>query len=505
MKGIVIGGLAVAAVATGWGLTSSNAVDAAAVSADALYTVRRGSLTIAVVENGYLKAKNSEMLQPQFAREGTITWLAEEGSEVVEGDVLVEFDKTELKNQIEELKTSLIQFEMELEAARAELGIQERDNEAVVEKAELALQLKELALERYEKGDAPNELRKKILEKEKAASQYKRSQEKYAQVPELQAEGFLTKIQAEEERINLEEARINKENAERELELFQTYTEKMDLAQKQADVKDATRDLENAKIKASISLNEKQARVKQRELAVTTTKARIQQLEEELGHMTIRAPKPGTVHYGDPNRMWMRDQVKVGNRVHRGNTIITLPDLSVMQVLVQVHEADIDMVKEDMPVVVTVETHKGTSFPGKIEEIASVASSQSWEDSANKTFRVEITMEPIEVELRAGVTAKAEIQVEELRDVLQLPIHTVFPEGGKHYCYVYLDGEIERRQVSVGKNNAHYVVVTSGLAEGEQVLLYDPEEDGLPQIDQDTEGDGDEGGLPDLAGMESSS
>lgn len=446
------------------------------VKETSLHTVQRRDLRITVTENGYLKAENSLKMKPKFERQGRITWLVEEGKEVEEGDVLVEFDRSELEDQVSELKTSLIQYEMEHEAGVAELGIQERDNETMVEKAELALELAKLELERYESGSAPNERRKQVLAKEKADSEYERASERYEQVPELAKEGFLTAIQVEEERIRLREAEINKENAARELELFEKYTFKMELTKHQTAVKDAQRELDNAKIKAGINLKQKKAAVTQQQRKIDSTGTRIEQLNEEVGNMTMRAPQPGIVHYGDPGRPWMHDQVKIGNTLHKGNTIITLPDLSVMQVLLQVHEADIDLVEMDMPVVVTIETHKGLTFPAKVTEIAMVASSQSWEDQTNKTFRVEVTMDTTEIELRAGVTARAEIQVEVLEDVLQAPIHAVHAEGERHFCFVHRGGELVQRDVEVGKNNAHYVEVSSGLEEGDRVLLYDPRE-----------------------------
>ncbi len=460
----------------GWKVIGPDQVDAQSVPQSSLFSVKRDALKITVTENGYLKAKNSLKLQPEFERQGTIAWLIEEGEEVEEGTVLVEFDKTELEDQINELKTSLIQYEMEHEAGEAELGIQERDNETVVEKAELALELANLKLERYEKGDAPNELRKKTLAKEKADSEFTRAKERFEQVPDLAAEGFLTKIQVEEERIRLREAEINQENVTKELELFLEYTRRMETTQRETEAKDAERELENAHIKAAIKFKQKKAAVTQQQRRVDSTASRIEQLNGEMEHMTMKAPQQGLVHYGDPGRPWMHDQIKIGNTLRKGNTIITLPDLTVMQVLIQVHEADIDLVKLDMPVVVTVETHKGVPFPATITDIATVASSNSWEDSTNKTFRVEITMEPIDVEMRAGVTARAEIQVDELVDVLQVPIHAVRPEGEEHFCFVYIDGEVSKRTVKVGKNNAHRVEILEGLQQGEQVLLYDPRE-----------------------------
>ncbi len=501
---IVFGIMALLAVAGVFGtrfidLSSSRAEE---IPESAITEVRRADLSISVTENGYLKAKNNQEIKPLFRGAAQVTWLIEEGEEVEEGAILAEFDKTEMERRISDLENQLIQYEAEHEAATSALAIQERDNTASIEKAELQVELQGLELERYVKGDSPNENRKKVLAQEKAVSEHERAVERYEQVPELAKEGFLTKIQVEEERIRLREAEINKENAERELELYQTYTTAMELKQKQSNLRDAERELQNAREKAVINLKEKQARVTQKTRQLEQTRDQLDQQNEQLGHHTIKAPGPGIVYYGDPERRWMRDQIKVGNHLSSGHTMFTLPDLRDMQVLVQVHEADIDVVKEEMEVIVSVETHKDATFSAKVTDIASVATSQSWTDESNKTFQVEITMEPTEIKLRAGVTAKVEILIDKLEDVLQVPIHAVFPDSGKHYVFAWKDGSADRREVSVGKNNAHYVELVSGLEEGEHVLLYDPSEGGSIGVQSEDEEDEEGGGFSsELSGM----
>jgi len=449
------------------------------IESTALFTARVDTLSITVTEEGYLKAKKSVNLQPQFNRQGVISWIVEEGASVKEGDVLIEFEKTEITAEIDDLMNSLIQYETELEAARADLAIQERENEATIEDAELALEIARMNLERYEKGEAPNELRIKKLSVEEAETELKRADEQYLQVPQLHEEGFLTKIQVEEERIKVRRAQITLENAQKDLELFESYTYVMELTQKNADVKDRGRNLINAKEKAGINLKERQARTKQHERRVTSANVRLEKLKKELVAMTMKAPQAGIVHYGDPDNPWHREEVKVGNHVYRGMTLMTLPDLSEMQVLVQVHEADIDLVEKEMDVIITVESAKGQSFQGKVTKIASVASS-SWSDRNNKTFQIEITMDSNEAQLRAGISAKAEILVEELPEVLIVPIHAVIAEGGKYFCFVQQTEprSVLKRIVQVGKNNAHFVEIQEGLELGAQVLLYDPRESG---------------------------
>ena len=442
--------------------------------ADAVFEARRGDLKITVTENGYLKAKNSTELKPEFQRRGTITWLVEEGSEVEEGETLVEFDKSELEDQLEDARSSLIQYQTELEAAQAELTIQKRENESSVEKAELALEIAELNLEKYEEGEAPNERRKLVLATEKATSEYERADERFREAPRLEKEGFLTKIQVEEERIRLRETEIGKENAEKDLFLYEKYTHPIQLKQKKAEVKDARLALENAQEKSEISLKERQARVARHERQVTSAEQQIEKYEKDLEAMTMRAPTAGVVHYGDPKRPWTHDQVKVGNDVYHGNTVITLPDLTEMQVLVSIHEADIDQLEEGQDVSITLDSMKGRSFHGAVTKIDSVATSD-WSDSSNRTFGVEIDMTNLEgEELRAGISATVEIQIDELSDVLHVPIHAVFAEEGEHFVFVKKDSEPRRRSVTAGKNNSHYVEVIEGLEEGEAVLLFDP-------------------------------
>lgn len=450
--------------------------------AQALFTARRADLKIGVTENGYLKAKNNVEIKPQFSRASTITWLIEEGTAVEEGDKLAEFEKTDIENEIEEEENDLNQHQIELEAAQAELAIQRRDAAAQVETAEFALKMVKLKMEKYTKGEGPNERRKMELAAEKASSEHKRARERFEQIPDLAEQGFYTALEVERERISLREAEINEENADNDLAIWTKYTDPMQLEQLEVDLKNAQRDLANAQEKADINIKENEARVSRYQGRVLSTESELEELNKQLEYMTMFAPSPGIVHYGDPARPWYREQVKVGSQFHRGNTMFTLPDLREMQVLVQVHEADIDLLELEQEVLVSVESAKGRVFPAKVSQIAAVASSE-WMDEGNKTFRVEITMDPIDdIELRAGITARSEIQVETLPDVLQVPIHAVVSESSKHFCFIPKEeGGYEKREVGIGKNNNHYVVVSDGLEDGEQVLLYDPREESIAE------------------------
>lgn len=444
---------------------------------ETLFAARRGPLKITVVENGSLKAKNSTEVSPEFQREGLITWLVSEGKSVELDEVLAEFDKTDLETQIDEKKRQLLQAQNEFETAKAELEIQRRDAGAQIEAAEFNLEVTQLKLQRYVEGEAPNTRRKLGLDIEKADADYERAVERYEQVPALAKEGFMTRLQAEQERLRLKESAILKENAHKEKELYERYNEPMERRQLEVAVKDAERALINAREKSQISVRERETRVSRAESSLKQTQTQLEKLEKDLVKMTIKAPRPGIVHYGDPGEPWMRDQIKVGGRFYRGNTLFTLPDLSEMQAMVKVHEGDISQVELDQEVVVTVEAVKGETFMGKVTRVNAVAD-RDWVDEANKRYACEITLEPTEVELRAGLTAKVEILIDELPDVVHVPVHAVVAEGGQYFCFLPGEQGFTKRAVEIGPNNAHYVVITKGLEEGEKVLLYDPRDAG---------------------------
>lgn len=493
MKGIIlVGGLIAAGGLYYYYPRQQGGAEASSKYEDALFATRRGDLRITITENGYLKSKNSVQLKPKFRGQSVITWLIDEGTAAKQDDVLVKFDDTEIRQQLEETQNNLVQYQTELEAAKADLEIASRENEAAIEKAELALEVAQLTLEKYEKGEHPNNLRKNNLALEKAQSEYQRAQERYEKVPELAEEGFLTSIQVEEERINVREAQINLENAEKELELYTVYTRPMELKQKETEVKDATRTLDTARQKADINLKEKQANVSRKEGLVRTTEQRIDLINKDLEAMQIKAPQAGLVLYGDPRNSWQRDQVKIGNPVYQGWVVITLPDLTEMQVLINIHEADIAQVKVDQKAVITLDTYQGRIFTGKVTNVASVATSEDWGDETNKQFRVELTMDELDIEVRAGITAKVEIEIDTLADVLYVPIHSVFKEGDEYFCFLPdPKGGFLRQTVKIGRNNTHYVVIEEGLSEGDRVLLYDPRDEGLaekgPELPEETE------------------
>jgi multidrug efflux pump subunit AcrA (membrane-fusion protein) len=97
------------------------------------------------------------------------------------------------------------------------------------------------------------------------------------------------------------------------------------------------------------------------------------------------------------------------------------------------------------------------------------------ERRGTKFFSVTIEVNESDPRLRPGMTADVEIEVEERKDAVFVPLEAVFNRGGRNVAYVMSYGHVEARDLLLGPSNRDFVVVESGLRRGERVCLRDPE------------------------------
>lgn len=450
----------------------------AAAASGATFVVKRGSMNVTITENGTLIAKNSEKVVYQGKRGGSkITFLIEEGKAVEPEEMLCRLDTQELENQAQQLEMDIKKTEVEFSNSQAELEIQRGENLANIEKAQIALDKARNELEKYRDGEAPKERRNLEIKIKQAETKFSQTKKNYEDSLVLLEQGFINKSQVEQDEIAFEEAQIALEAARRDLELFERYTLPMTLTERETAVRDAERGMQNAETRAQNTLRDKEVTVRNHEQRLTLQRNNFEQLKKEIGYCTVKATTPGLVLYGDPQQGFWNERLKVGGNVWPGNTLFTIPDLRIMQVQLQVHEADINKLKEKLPATITMDTYPGLVIRGEVTKIAQVAASQNpWGgDDDVKKFKVEVTMEEMsEVKLRPGISAKCEIFIERLDDVLFVPRQAVFLEEGRHYCFVTAGAKADRREVEIGVSSDTYTQILRGVNEGETVLLYNP-------------------------------
>ena len=211
------------------------------------------------------------------------------------------------------------------------------------------------------------------------------------------------------------------------------------------------------------------AKIGQAEAQVEQDRANLTQLTEQLSYTTIESPIDGVVLSRD---------VEVGDAVSSilvlgsGATLVmTLGDTSEVYVKGKVDESDIGKVYLGQPARIKVESFKDKTCTGKVTQIAPMGV----EKDNVTTFEVRASINNPGGELKANMTANAEIILEEHKAVLQIPEGAMIYDKDKKASVEVPDPHgkdgVRKVAVNVGISNGAKTELLSGLKEGDQVVL----------------------------------
>ena len=211
------------------------------------------------------------------------------------------------------------------------------------------------------------------------------------------------------------------------------------------------------------------AKLKQARAQVMQSQASLNQFEEQLGYTTIVAPMDGVILSRD---------VEIGDAVSSilvlGSTatlVMTEGDINEVYVQGKVDEADIAHVYMRQPARIKVESFRDRVFQGKVTKIAPLGV----EKDNVTTFEVRVSIENPGGELKANMTANAEILLDEHKGVLTVPENAVLYDNQKNASVEIPDKKQKEGKrkipVTVGLSNGSVTEILSGLKEGDQVVL----------------------------------
>lgn len=470
----IVGGVA-AVAAGGWSVAGFGKSTDRDAGFDR-YIVATRSFTVDLREKGELKAAQSVDIKCEVEGRSTIISIIEEGTAVKKGDLLVELASDQLDNRIlqEELKetTALTAFE----AAKTDLDIQRDKNASDIRKAELNVELKKLALEKYTKGDWVQARRDAQIAIEQAEMTLQRKDEDFQAAKELYKKNFMTKTEFENDKFEFKKSEWQLEKSIKAREVLEQYTHVADLRQRQSDHDEAIQELERARKNAASEETKKLRASEGKEKELEITMAQLAKMREQRMKCRITAPTQGfVVYYAMGGHYFSSDgsgQVKEGASVHERQTLMQLPDTSSMQVIVRIHEAKTNKINVGQSVLVEVEGIPDRTFTGTVTKIAVLADTQNrWLNPDLKEYETEITLDPTDAELKPGVTAHCRILVTDVVDKLAVPVQTIYAKGGARYVFRDHRGTIEPTEVQVGSVGSEWAEITGGLNPNDRVLL----------------------------------
>ena len=211
------------------------------------------------------------------------------------------------------------------------------------------------------------------------------------------------------------------------------------------------------------------AKLRQAQAQVQQAQASLRQLEEELAYTTITSPMDGVVLSRDVEKGDAVSSILVLGST--ATLVMTVGDTHQVYVQGKVDEADIGKVYLGQPARIKVESFRDKSFLGKVTRIAPLGV----EKDNVTTFEVRVSIDNPGGELKANMTANAEILLDEHHNVLTVPEQAVKFDKDRRATVQVPDpkGKDGKREVAIttGLSDGSRMEVLSGLKENEQVVL----------------------------------
>ena len=213
-------------------------------------------------------------------------------------------------------------------------------------------------------------------------------------------------------------------------------------------------------------------------LAVQNAQLSLQSAQEALDSYTITSPISGTV---------IEKNLKAGDQLNGGDSgaMAVIYDLSQLELQMDVSELDIGQIQPGQTVEITAEALPGQTFTGVVEKV-----------SVNGTTTDGFTTYPVTIllseygDLNPGMNVSADIIVERSENALCVPAEAVNSDGtvlvagegafAEDGVTIADPSKIESRPVTLGRGSQDFVEITSGLEEGETVLLPIQSTSGMP-------------------------
>jgi HlyD family secretion protein len=477
-----------------------------------LYIVKRGDLTISVTESGSIKAIKSEDIKSKVEGRATIVNIVPEGTtitaeDVNNGKVLVELDASTLKEQLAQRKIDIAGAEAAFADANESYLIQVKQNESDITAADLKVRFALMDFQKYvgetvakkaldEENQDPNshidtalllkeiedhntggEASQKLKELQDnialAQSTLERASGKLDWSEKLRLKEYVSETELLADRLEVQSLTIKRDQAVIALDLFRRYDFPKQVEQLQSDYNEAKRELERVQASARSKLAQAEAKLISARATYELQKQRMEKLHSQIDACVIRAPAVGQVVYWSSTERWSRVKIEQGAEVSEGYKIITIPDASEMKVEIKVHETWIDKIEPNQPANITVAAFPEKTFTGKVLKKAPLADQTDFLNPDLKVYLTDVSIEGANEDLKTGMTADVEVIINELHDIIYVPIQSVTTVEDKKICYV-MGSAVEKREVETGLFNENFVEIKSGLNEGEKVLLNPP-------------------------------
>jgi HlyD family secretion protein len=392
--------------------------------------------------------------------------MVEEGDDVTVGELLVEYDvddtKEELENKIRDTKRSIENSELSIKsltAASSDSDIAKLNNTLVTKQK--ALTDAKTTLESYTTKLAQQQTTIDNAEKEAETAL-----KKYNDGKELLAVGGISQQELDE---------LEKSSRLADTELSKAKDDYNDLLTAQSSAKESVTTAECAITEAQAALNDaknplasesNKIKYQQEQLTLQGLKDNLADYEKDLSELvyTTSAAVEGKV---------TEVCVDEGTYTEENTVILKLANFNQLIVSADIEEYDAPLLKLGQKVVMTSDGLEGKEYTGTIIKISPSAADTSTNMGTETTVPIEISVDNPDGVLKPGYNLDLEITVSEKDDLVMVSSSAIGKdkEAGTSYVYkVNDDKTLEKVVVETGDTDDTMIEITSGVSEGDTII-----------------------------------
>jgi HlyD family secretion protein len=437
--------------------------------------VTEGNMTISVLQAGELKPKKTKKIINETGRNAKIISIVDDGALVKKGDLLIELNSDDTKTQLLTDQSDVSNAQADLRKSEQDMAINTVQNNTDLASAKLAVSLAEIDLHRYEQGEFPQNVRSTEMDIQLSKQELTQAEDKLRWAEELLKKGYTSRQDYESKRLTVETCKTNLKKNQETLRILKEFTFKKDLMEKKNTVAKAKAEVIRLQHTYESQHSTDEAAISSKKTTLSITRDRLKRTQSDLAKCDVVSDSDGQVFYTKSEHRWENRSIEVGSSVDPQQAILEFPNLSSWMVETAAPESIIEKIKEGQKAVIAVDAMPGVFLNGVVDKVKSVPQAGEWFDSSTKKYPVtlDIPTTPT-ITLKPGLSVKAEIIMQELKNVLMVPIQALRTEGEQHFIYVIKGSRIKKTPVVIGESNDTNVQILSGAQKGQDILLYAP-------------------------------
>ena len=460
-----------------------------------VFTVAEGPLTIGITASGSVQSRDKVILRSELEGRNTILWVVEDGVNVNAGDLLVEFDAAALIEKRNDQEITANTAHGNLIIAEERLEVTKGECEGNMLEREVTLDLAKMALEKYEKGDFPEEKRQREADIALANEELQRASEKLDWSRKLAKEGFLTRTELQADELALRRKEIDLEMAQTKMNVLTNYTVHQQRATLQSDVRKATRAVSRTAWQNKSQIRQGETEIVQRSREYYRATNRLAELNFQISKSKIYAPTNGIVLYAaTAKRRWWENPIAAGESAVQRQELIYIPLDTGMIIEIMVPESSLNKLEAGMSATIKVDAFPDQAFTGKLTKIGILPDAQSTRLNPDlKMFKCELECDFRDAVVRPGMSCDVELVKETYAKAVYCPIQCVVRIDGEAYVYVQDGSQWELRKVEVGLDNNRMIHILKGVEPGEVIMTAPPVQEEKEEESKDGKGFNDRG------------